>query len=236
MVKYKKKLPNNNSSYEYQIKTRNRDKKINSMSREVKNLQGNDWFQKNNSSNSKIKNTNLKQSNIKIKIKLLKQIKKDDKKSNQNIINKTPELNSIILKDNKKGKHANQKKETKKVHTEINKYIFQWNEYFDLKEVLTFINDKLNINIDSQNNKIKDKDEFKIKMNDILKKLFVIYFNKILITEQNLKIFLEFLSEYIKLEVNEIIQYLNMKNNKQRIEENIELEQYFKPRLVLVEK
>ena len=140
------------------------------------------------------------------------------------------------LENNKKGKNINQKSEPKKIYIEVNKYIFQGNEYFDLKEVLAYLYDKLKINLDSSNNKIKDKEEFKIKMNEILDKLFVIYFNKILITEDNLKKFLEYLSQYIKLEPNEIIKSLNMKNKIQKIEENIELEQYFKPKLILVEK
>ena len=138
--------------------------------------------------------------------------------------------------DNKKGKNLNQKPEPKKIYTEINKYIFQGNEYFDLKEILNILYDKLKINLDSPNNKIKDKDEFKLKMNEILNKLFIIYYNKILITENNLNLFLEFLSKYIKLEPKEIIKLLNTNNIKHTIKENIQLDQYFKPRLILVEK
>ena len=146
----------------------------------------------------------------------------DEKPNNQN--------------DIKKGKIVNQKIEPKKIYIEINKYIFQGNEYFDLKEILNILYDKLKINLDSPNNKIKDKDEFKLKMNEILNKLFIIYYNKILITENNLNLFLEFLSKYIKLEPKEIIKLLNTNNIKHTIKENIQLDQYFKPRLILVEK
>ena len=101
--------------------------------------------------------------------------------------------------------------------------------------MLSLLNEQLHINLDSIS-KIKDKDVFKKEMNEILDKLFLIYFNKILITEENLKKFLDYLSQYIKLDTNEIIKILNMKIVKQTIEENIQIEQYFKPRLVLVEK
>ena len=101
--------------------------------------------------------------------------------------------------------------------------------------MLSLLNEQLHINLDSIS-KIKDKDVFKKEMNEILDKLFLIYFNKILITEENLKKFLDYLSQYIKLDTNEIIKILNMKIVKQTIEENIQIEQYFKPRLILVEK
>ena len=136
---------------------------------------------------------------------------------------------------NKTGKNINQKKDFKKIYVEIRKYKYQDKEYFDLKEVLSLLNEQLHINLDSIS-KIKDKDVFKKEMNEILDKLFLIYFNKILITEENLKKFLDYLSQYIKLDTNEIIKILNMKIVKQTIEENIQIEQYFKPRLVLVEK
>lgn len=236
MVKNKKKLPNKNISLEYQIKTRYRDKKLSSMSREVKNLQGNDWFQKNISKDSRTKQTNITQPNIKIKIKLLKKIKKEDKKHEE----KKTKLNINEINDNtnneKKSANNNKKINQKKIYSEINKYFFQGNEYFDLKEIFIFLNDKLKINLDSPNIKIKDKEYFKAKMNELLNKLFVIYFNKILITEKNLCKFLEFLSQYVKLETNEVINLLNTKIVKKSIEEKIELEQYFKPRLILVEK
>ena len=225
-----------NSSDDYQIKTRHRDKKLTSMSREVKNLKENNWFNKNNSQSLQLKSINLNQANPKIKIKILKKIKKYNKKNDKKIINLSLDEKPNNQNDIKKGKIVNQKIEPKKIYIEINKYIFQGNEYFDLKEILNILYDKLKINLDSPNNKIKDKDEFKLKMNEILNKLFIIYYNKILITENNLNIFLEFLSKYIKLEPKEIIKLLNTNNIKHTIKENIQLDQYFKPRLILVEK
>ena len=225
-----------NSSDDYQIKTRHRDKKLTSMSREVKNLKENNWFNKNNSQSLQLKSINLNQANPKIKIKILKKIKKYNKKNDKKIINLSLDEKPNNQNDIKKGKIVNQKIESKKIYIEINKYIFQGNEYFDLKEILNILYDKLKINLDSPNNKIKDKDEFKLKMNEILNKLFIIYYNKILITENNLNLFLEFLSKYIKLEPKEIIKLLNTNNIKHTIKENIQLDQYFKPRLILVEK
>jgi hypothetical protein len=225
-----------NSSDDYQIKTRHRDKKLTSMSREVKNLKENNWLNKNNSQSLQLKSINLNQANPKIKIKILKKIKKYNKKIDKKIINLSLDEKPNNQNDIKKGKIVNQKIEPKKIYIEINKYIFQGNEYFDLKEILNILYDKLKINLDSPNNKIKDKDEFKLKMNEILNKLFIIYYNKILITENNLNLFLEFLSKYIKLEPKEIIKLLNTNNIKHTIKENIQLDQYFKPRLILVEK
>ena len=225
-----------NSSGDYQIKTRHRDKKLTSMSREVKNLKENNWFNKNNSQSLQLKSINLNQANPKIKIKILKKIKKYNKKNDKKIINLSLDEKPNNQNDIKKGKIVNQKIEPKKIYIEINKYIFQGNEYFDLKEILNILYGKLKINLDSPNNKIKDKDEFKLKMKEILNKLFIIYYNKILITENNLNIFLEFLSKYIKLEPKEIIKLLNTNNIKHTIKENIQLDQYFKPRLILVEK
>ena len=236
MAKNKIKLSNKNSSNDYQIKTRHREKKLTSMSREVKNLQENDWFHKNNSKGLQLKSINSNQANPKIKIKLLKKIKKYNKKSDNQIIKSNLNEKQIDSTDTKNGKMVNKKIEPKKIYIEINKYLFQENEYFDLKEILTFLYDKLKINLDSPNIKIKDKEEFKQKMNEMLNKLFIIYFNKVLITEKNLNIFLEFLSKYIKLDTKEIINLLNMKNIKHTIEENIQLEQYYKPRLILVDK
>ena len=183
-----------------------------------------------------LKSINLNQANPKIKIKLLKKIKKYNKKSDNQIIKSNLNEKQIDSTDTKNGKMVNKKIEPKKIYIEINKYLFQENEYFDLKEILTFLYDKLKINLDSPNIKIKDKEEFKQKMNEMLNKLFIIYFNKVLITEKNLNIFLEFLSKYIKLDTKEIINLLNMKNIKHTIEENIQLEQYYKPRLILVDK
>ena len=236
MAKNKIKLSNKNSFNDYQIKTRHREKKLTSMSREVKNLKENNWLNKNNSQSLQLKSINLNQANPKIKIKILKKIKKYNKKFDKKIINLSLDEKPNNQNDIKKGKIVNQKIESKKIYIEINKYIFQGNEYFDLKEILNILYDKLKINLDSPNIKIKDKEEFKQKMNEMLNKLFIIYFNKVLITEKNLNIFLEFLSKYIKLDTKEIINLLNMKNIKHTIEENIQLEQYYKPRLILVDK
>ena len=233
MVKNKNKLSQKNTSIDYQIKTRNRLKKLSSMAREVKNLKGNDYFQKTSKKNSKQKNTNIN----KPKKKMNKKIKSEDDNSllkNVKII-LNEKNNNININMNKTGKNINQKKDFKKIYVEIRKYKYQDKEYFDLKEVLSLLNEQLHINLDSIS-KIKDKDVFKKEMNEILDKLFLIYFNKILITEENLKKFLDYLSQYIKLDTNEIIKILNMKIVKQTIEEKIQIEQYFKPRLVLVEK
>ena len=224
MVKTKNQIQINNSSEEYQIKTRNREKKI---VRGIKSLQEIELSRlpKNlNTNNTKEKNKN------KYKLKKIKQTKK--KQNNKQKIQIESLKNQNISKKNK----VEKKLENIKIYSHIYKYIYQSQEFFELKEVLTFINEELKINLDSSNNKIKDKEIFISKMNDMFEKLFVIYFNKILITEGNLVKFLTFLSNYIKLDVQEIIKILNMKSIKQKIEEKIILEQYFKPKLILVEK
>ena len=224
MVKTKNQIQINNSSEEYQIKTRNREKKI---VRGIKSLQEIELSRlpKNlNTNNTKEKNKN------KYKLKKIKQTKKN--LNNKQKIQIESLKNQNISKKNK----IEKKLENIKIYSHIYKYIYQSQEFFELKEVLTFINDELKINLDSSNNKIKDKEIFISKMNDMFEKLFVIYFNKILITEGNLVKFLAFLSNYIKLDVQEIIKILNMKSIKQKIEEKIILEQYFKPKLILVEK
>ena len=261
MVKTKKKLKIKNN---YQIKTRNRDKKLNSMSREIKNLQETQWLAntnlnntKNNSQNSrtskkenqkistrfsKINKKGKNKKDLKVKTNLNKKI--NTKKVNQNGLksNKTyqneHQNNLGFSKNSKKNKIRNiQKMENaKKVSNDIYKYIYQNIEYFELKEVLGFLYDELCIDLDSSNNKIKNKDEFKNKMNDMFKKYFVIYYNKILITEENLLKFLEYLSKFVKFDANEVIKLLNEKCKLQIIEENISLQQYFKPTLFLVEK
>jgi len=237
MVKNKNKISSKNSSNDYQIKTRHRIKKLSSMAREVKNLQENDWFQKTDTKNSKSKGAYINKPKKKIKKKFIKKIKTEDKnksfKDVKIILNE--KNNNININMIKTGKNLNQKKDHKKIYVEIIKYKYQDKEYFDLKEVLAFLTEQLHINLDSSN-KIKDKDNFKKEMNEILNKLFLIYFNKILITEENLEIFLDFLSQYIKLDTKEIIKLLNKQIVEQTIEEKIQLEQYFKPRLILVEK
>ena len=237
MVKYNNKLSTKPTSFDYQIKTRNRIKKLSNLSREVKNLNENNLLQRANINNSKLKKSNIKKSKKKIKTKILKKTKKAEKSSfvKDIKINLSEFTNNIKIDLN--GKNVNKKIEPKKkISIEIKKYKYQNKEYFDLKEVLTFINEQLKINLDSPNKKLIDKEKFLIEMNELLNKLFVIYFNKILITEENLNIFLDFLSQYIKLEPKEIIKLLNTKNIEQNIEERIVLEQYFKPRLILVEK
>ena len=224
MVKTKNQIQINNSSEEYQIKTRNREKKI---VRGIKSLQEIELSRlpKNlNTNNTKEKNKN------KYKLKKIKQTKKNQ--NNKQKIQIESLKNQNISKKNK----VEKKLENIKIYSHIYKYIYQSQEFFELKEVLTFINEELKINLDSSNNKIKEKEIFISKMNDMFEKLFVIYFNKILITEGNLVKFLTFLSNYIKLDVQEIIKILNMKSIKQKIEEKIILEQYFKPKLILVEK
>ena len=233
MVKNKNKISKKNSSIDYQIKTRNRLKKLSSMAREVKNLQESDWFQKTEQKNSKPKGSNINKPRKKTK----KKIKTDNEKlmlKNIKII-LNDKNNDININMNKTGKNINQKKEHKKIYVEIRKYKYKEQEYFDFKEVLSLLNEQLHINLDSSN-KIKDKGNFKKEMNEMLNQLFLIYFNKILITEENLNKFLDYLSHYIKLDTKEIIKLLNMKIVEQTIEENIQIEQYFKPRLVLVEK
>ena len=237
MVKNKNKLSTKATYLDYQIKTRYRIKKLSSMSREIKNLQENNSLQKIDSNNSKLKKSNIKKSKKKIRTKILKKIKTDEKSPFMKDIKINLNEFTNNLKIDLNGKNVNKKIEPKKkIYIEMKKYKYQNKEYFDLKEVLTFINEQLKINLDSPNKKIIDKEKFQIEMNELLNKFFIIYFNKILITEENLNIFLDFLSQYIKLEPKEILKLLNTKNIEQNIEEKIVLEQYFKPRLILVEK
>ena len=237
MVKNKNKLSTKATYLDYQIKTRYRIKKLSSMSREIKNLQENNSLQKIDSNNSKLKKSNIKKSKKKIRTKILKKIKTDEKSPFMKDIKINLSEFTNNLKIDLNGKNVNKKIEPKKkIYIEMKKYKYQNKEYFDLKEVLTFINEQLKINLDSPNKKIIDKEKFQIEMNELLNKLFIIYFNKILITGENLNIFLDFLAQYIKLEPKEILKLLNTKNIEQNIEEKIVLEQYFKPRLILVEK
>lgn len=261
MVKTKKKPKNKNI---YPIKTRNRIKKQYSMSREIKNLQETQWManttlniKKNNLQNSptskkvnkkisknfsKINKKRKIKKNLKVKTNLNKKV--DIKKDNQNglksnkIYHNENQNNISFSKNSKKNQIRNIQKieNAKKISNDIYKYIYQNIDYFELKEVLGFLYDELCIDLDSSNNKIKNKDEFKNKMNDMFKKYFVIYYNKILITEENLLKFLEYLSKFVKFDANEVIKLLNEKCKLQIIEENISLQQYFKPTLFLVEK
>ena len=255
MVKIKKKLKKIKTimnSNNYQIKTRNRDKKLSSMSREIKNLQETQWLPNTNTSNIKIYSGNSNSEKIKKRLsnhfpKKNKKIKKDiilnkNKKVNSNGLNSN-NLNSNELshnisysKNSTKNKNNHKSENVKKIQNELYKYIYQNKEHFELKEVLGFIYDELNIDLDSPNNKIKDKEKFKIEMNNMLKKFFIIYYNKILVTPANLSIFLEFLSKFVKFNAKEVLNLLYKKCKEQKIEEKIALEQYYNPTLFLVEK
>ena len=258
MVKIKKKLRKIKTilnSNNYQIKTRNRDKKLSSMSREIKNLQEAQWIPNTNTNNIKLYSGNSK--NVKkIKKRLsnhfskkIKKIKKDLKLKKYISMNKNKNskgLNSNNLnehshnisysKNSKKNKNNHKSENVKKSQNDLYKYIYQDKEHFELKEVLAFIYDELNINLDSPNNKIKDKEKFKIEMNIMFKKFFIIYYNKILITPENLYLFLEYLSRYVKFDAKEVLKLLYKKCKEQKIEEKIALEQYYNPSLFLVEK
>ena len=80
MVKNNKIVSNKNSPNDYQIKTRNRHKKLTSMSRELKNIKENNWLQKINSKDLKSKNTKENKAKNRIKTKFVKKLKKIDKK------------------------------------------------------------------------------------------------------------------------------------------------------------
>ena len=264
MVKIKK---NNNiqkisNSNNYQIKTRNKDKKLCSMSREIKNLQEAQWMPNSAGSITKLNTSassgssgtstqvkqrtltrfsknfrkikNKKELKLKKNIKL-KKIKQNDLKTN-NIYNNDHQTNLAFSKNSKKNKNNHKNENVRKISNDIYKYIYQGIEYFELKEILGFLYDDLNIDLDSDNNKIKDKEEFKSKMNEMLKEFFVIYYNKILITPNNLFLFLNYLSKYITFDTKEILKLLYKKCKTQVIEENITLEHYFKPTLFLAEK
>ena len=254
MVKIKKKLKKIKTimnSNNYQIKTRNRDKKLSSMSREIKNLQETQWLPNTNTSNIKIYSGNSNSEKIKKRLSnhfpKKKKIKKDiilnkNKKVNSNGLNSN-NLNSNELshnisysKNSTKNKNNHKSENVKKIQNELYKYIYQNKEHFELKEVLGFIYDELNIDLDSPNNKIKDKEKFKKEMNNMLKKFFIIYYNKILVTPANLSIFLEFLSKFVKFNAKEVLNLLYKKCKEQKIEEKIALEQYYNPTLFLVEK
>ena len=261
MVKIKKKLNlKKTNSNNYQIKTRNRDRKLCIMSREIKNLQETQWLANANTTNIKLSPTNsnnpsqTKQQLTTRFSKVFKKIKnKKDLQLKTKLIknNKIKNINQIGLKtlnfsthshhstyskNSKKIKNNHKIENMKKAQNDIYKYNYHNKEYFELKEVLGFLYDELNIDLDSPNNKIKDREEFKVEMNEMFKNYCVIYYNKILITPDNLYIFLEYLSHFVKLDANEVIKILNDKCKAQKIEEKITLEQYFSPTLFLVEK
>ena len=260
MVKIKKKLKKIRTivnSNNYQIKTRNRDKKLISMSREIKNLQENQWLPNINADNIKIYSGNSKNSE-KIKKRLsnscskkINLIKKEIKLKKDKNLTKNKKVNSDGLnnlnlnenfhnisysKNSKKNKNSHKYENIKKNQNDLYKYTYQDKEYFELKEVLGFIYDELNIDLDSPNNKIKEKEKFKIEMNKMFKKFFIFYYHKILVTPQNLYLFLEYLSEFVKFDAKEVLKLLYIKCKEQKIEEKIELKQYYNPTLFLVEK
>ena len=262
MVKIKKKLKLKRiSNSNYQIKTRNRDKKLCSMSREIKNLQESQWLPNSNTSNLKVYSENSKNTeptkkrlatrfsktfrkkvkkDLKLKKKLknkrIKRINSSATKSSKSTNHSENLHNYSFSKNSKKNKNNHKLDNTKKFQNDINKYIYKDKEHFDLKEVLGFIYDELNIDLDSPNNRVKNREQFKLEMNKMFKKFFVIYYNKILVTPDNLYTFLEYLSKYIKLDAKGVLKLLNSKCKQQIIEERISLEQYFQPKLFLVDK
>lgn len=260
MVKRKmnKKFTKRTKAEKYQIKTRHREKKLCSMSREIKNLQESQWMPNTTASSikagssfaksgasTKIKNristrftkTFKKAKNLRtIRKRKIKNIKVKKKNQNDNL-NSNDHTNHVTFsKNSKKNKNNHKNENARKMPNELYKYIYQGTEYFELKEVLGFLYDDLNIDLDSPNNKMKDKEQFKSKMNEMLKEFFVIYYNKILINPKNLFMFLNYLSTFIKFDTKDIITLLYKKCKTRVIEENIALDHYFKPTLFLVEK
>ena len=248
MVKIKKKLfkvKKNDDANNYQIKTRIRDKKSTSMIREIRNL--GEWQNfKSVHSNSAINKQKLYKK-IKKKYKKVKNFlsyKKNKKLSklalnNENISSIQNNISTNSRKDNSKNcqkNKLNKKNESRRIITDIHEFLYQNKKYFELKEVFTFIKEILGIDLDSKNIKIKKRDEFKAEMNDMLNKFVVIYYSKIFINEENLEKLLKYLSAFISLNPQEIIKKLKEKCTQQIIEENIVLEQYFKPKLFLEER
>ena len=257
MVKIKKKLKKitNLNSNNYQIKTRNRDKKLSSMSREIKNLKEPQWFPNTNNSklliSKRMEKTKKKLSNRfskifkKFKSKKYFKSKKDLNQAkkislngqNSNHLNSNEHSHNLTFSKNSKKNRNNHKSENlKKFQNDIYKYIYKNKEYFELKEVLGFIYEELNIDLDSPNNKLKDREEFKSEMNNMLKQNFIIYYNKILVIPENLFLFLDYLSKFVKFNAKEVLKLIDKKCKIQKIEERISLAQYFNPILFLVEK
>ena len=259
MVKIKKilkKIKTILNSNNYQIKTRNRDKKPSSMSREIKNLKEVQWLPNTNTNNIKLNAGDSKNSE-KIKKRLSnhfsKKLKKDLKLKKDINLNKNKKVNSNCLnsnnlninehshnisysKNSEKNKNNHKSENVKKIQNDLYKYIYQDKEHFELKEVLGFIYGELNIDLDSPNYKIRDKEKFKIEMNNMFKQFFIIYYHKILVTPENLYLFLEYLSKFVKFDAKEVLKLLYKKCKEQKIEEKIALEQYYNPTLFLVEK
>ena len=73
-------------------------------------------------------------------------------------------------------------------------------------------------------------------MNNMLKQNFIIYYNKILVIPENLFLFLDYLSKFVKFNAKEVLKLIDKKCKIQKIEERISLAQYFNPILFLVEK
>ena len=156
---------------------------------------------------------------------------------NSNHLNSNEHSHNLTFSKNSKKNRNNHKSENlKKFQNDIYKYIYKNKEYFELKEVLGFIYEELNIDLDSPNNKLKDREEFKSEMNNMLKQNFIIYYNKILVIPENLFLFLDYLSKFVKFNAKEVLKLIDKKCKIQKIEERISLAQYFNPILFLVEK
>ena len=156
----------------------------------------------------------------------------------QNTINlyNNEHSNNLTFSKNSKKNKTNHKLDNPKKLNEIFKYIYKDKEYFELKEVLGIIYDELNIDLDSPNGKLKNREKFKLEMNNMLKNYFVIYYNKILVIPENLYNFLDYLSTFVKFDAKEVLKLLYKKCKQQKIEEKIVLDQYFNPALFLIEK
>lgn len=254
-----KKTQKNTVKNNYSIKTRKRDKKLPSMSREIKNIK--DGLPKGKSSSNmprvfrhlssipstrKTKNSKNKNKKSHHSQSIPKSLSVFPLHPSQNkkFINPNKNMNKnnnscfgkYYSNNTKKNKLNKKTEKSKKVFVDIYKYKLKQNEYFEFKEVLNFIKNDLGIDIDPKNIKIKNKDEFKSKLNDMFKNFILIYFNKILITENNLKKILEFLSKFIIFDSEQIIKLLNDKCQPKTINEDISLEQFFKPFLTITEK
>jgi hypothetical protein len=231
----------------YSIKTRNINRNTGGMKRELKNLEDSQLFRDINIKKKILRAKNSKGGNIKKiskKIKKIK-IKKGNDKKNESIsakdiskgyITQEHKINTVTIKRKNRNKVNNRNDWHKKISNIIYKYILNDVEYFELKEVLSYINVVLGINLNYSGIRIKDKDSFLKKMNNILNNRFKIYYNKIFVTEDNLLYFFNYLSGFIKMNPNEIIEHIKKKCKIQIIEEYIHLDEYFKPRLVLIEK
>ena len=252
MVRIKKRLSIKkiSKSQRYKIKTRNGDRRAGSMIREIKNIQEPQFLV-----DARSKSLPIPRGTVipKATSRRLKRAYKRHKDRRKIKVKSKSSKNARIRIGNRKGvktggidtnehshshhnlginRNGKNNKLEKKIHNEIYKYIYQETEYFELKEILGFIYEDMHIDLD-KSNKIKDREEFKNRMNDMLKNYFVIYYNKILISPGNLIIFLDYLSKFVDFDAKEVIKSLNKKCKTQFIEENIVLQQFFKPTLFL---